>query len=76
LPLNRNIASTLGRTDILRLKFVETNNNNSKKSAVEPLKITGSGVLSSMAKADCYTIIGENIEGYEKGEVIKVYILH
>jgi len=76
LPLNRNIASTLGRTDILRLKFVETNNNDGKKSAVEPLKITGSGVLSSMAKADCYTIIGENIEGYEKGEVIKVYILH
>ncbi len=73
MPLNRNIPSTLGRTDILRLKFI--NNNEKNITAVEPLKIGGSGVLSSIAKSQCYTIINENIEGYEKGEFIKVYLL-
>ena len=70
LPLNRNIASTLGRTDIVRIKLI----NKDSKTYIEPLRITGSGVLSSMTKADGYVIINENIEGYEKGDVVKAYI--
>lgn len=71
LPLNRNIASTLGRTDIVRVKLINKDN----KTYVEPLRITGSGVLSSMTKADGYVIIDENIEGYEKEDIVKVYPL-
>jgi molybdopterin molybdotransferase len=70
LPLNRNIASTLGRTDIVRVKLINKDN----KTYIEPLRITGSGVLSSMTKADGYVIIDENVEGYEKGDKVKVYI--
>ncbi|MDK2790989.1 MAG: molybdopterin molybdotransferase [Methanothermococcus sp.] len=70
LPLKRNLASTLGRTDIVRIKIVEEEN----KSCVEPLRITGSGVISSMTAADGYVIIDENVEGYEKGELVDVYL--
>jgi molybdopterin molybdotransferase len=70
LPLIRNIASTLGRTDIVRVRLVNKDN----KTYVEPLRITGSGVLSSITKADGYVIIDENIEGYEREDVVKVHI--
>ncbi|AEF96378.1 molybdopterin molybdotransferase MoeA [Methanotorris igneus] len=66
LPLKRNIASELGRTDIVRVKIED--------SEVEPLRITGSGVISSLTKADGYIIIPENVEGYEKGEYVEVYL--
>ncbi|AEH06223.1 molybdopterin molybdotransferase MoeA [Methanothermococcus okinawensis] len=71
LPLNRNIASTLGRTDIVRVKLINKDN----KTYIEPLRITGSGVLSSITKADGYVLIDENIEGYEGGDIVKVYFL-
>ena len=67
LPLKRNIASELGRTDIVRVRI--------KDFEVEPLRITGSGVISSLTKADGYVIIPENVEGYEKGELVDVYLL-
>ncbi len=70
LPLSRNIASTLGRTDVVRVKII----NKKNKTYIEPLRITGSGVLSSISKADGYIIIDGNIEGYEKDDVVKVYI--
>lgn len=34
----------------------------------------GSGILSSMAKADGFVIIPENIEGYEKGQQVEVVL--
>ena len=66
LPLKRNIASELGRTDIVRVRI--------KDFEVEPLRITGSGVISSLTKADGYVIIPENVEGYEKGDYVEVYM--
>ncbi|ABR54832.1 molybdenum cofactor synthesis domain [Methanococcus vannielii SB] len=71
LPLNRNIASSLGRTDILRVKIVEEDGI----SKIEPLRISGSGILSSMTLASGYIIIEENLEGYEKEDIVKVYLL-
>jgi molybdopterin molybdotransferase len=70
LQINRNIASSLGRTDIVRVKLVESEGF----TKIEPLRITGSGVLSSMTKADGYMMIKENIEGYEKDEFVEVYL--
>lgn len=70
LPLNRNVASSLGRTDLLRVKIIE----NDGLSKIEPLRISGSGVMSSMTLADGYMIIKENIEGYEKDEIVDVYL--
>jgi len=70
LPLNRNIPSTLGRVDMARVIIINKNN----KAYVEPLRISGSGVISSIKRADGYIIIDENIEGHEKGDYVKVYL--
>jgi molybdopterin molybdotransferase len=66
LPLKRNIASELGRVDFVRVKV---------DKEVEPIRITGSGVISSLIKSDGYILIPENVEGYEKGELVDVYLL-
>ena len=66
LPLKRNIASELGRVDFVRVKV---------DREVEPIRITGSGVISSLIKSDGYILIPENVEGYEKGELVDVYLI-
>ncbi len=65
MPLKRNIASELGRVDFVRVKI---------DKYVEPLRITGSGVISSLTRSDGYILIPENVEGYEKGEFVEVYL--
>ncbi|XRO75305.1 molybdopterin molybdotransferase MoeA [Methanocaldococcus sp. 28A] len=65
MPLKRNIASELGRVDFVRVKV---------DKEVEPIRITGSGVISSLTKSDGYILIPENVEGYEKGELVDVYL--
>lgn len=70
LPLARSVPSTPGRTDVVRVKLVSEN----KRTYVEPLRIKGSGILSSLKDGDGYIIIDENVEGYEKGEYVKVYL--
>ncbi|ACV25211.1 molybdopterin molybdotransferase MoeA [Methanocaldococcus fervens] len=65
LPLKRNIASELGRVDFVRVRV---------DKEVEPIRITGSGVISSLIKGDGYILIPENVEGYEKGEFVDVYL--
>ncbi len=66
LPLKRNIASELGRVDFVRVKV---------DREVEPIRITGGGVISSLIKSDGYILVPENVEGYEKGEVVDVYLI-
>ena len=70
LPLKRGVPSTVGRTDIVRVKLVDEEG----RTYVEPLRIRGSGVLSSLKDGDGYIIVDENVEGYEKGDYVKVYL--
>lgn len=42
---------------------------------VEPIMASGSGILSSMAKANGFLIIPENVEGYEKGQHVEVMLI-
>jgi len=39
---------------------------------VEPIIASGSGILSSMAKADGFLIIPENVDGYDQGQLVDV----
>lgn len=39
-----------------------------------PVMISGSGILSSMVKADGFVIVPENVEGYNKGESVEVVL--
>ena len=50
-----------------------------RNERVEPIMISasmasGSGILSSMAKADGFVIIPENVEGYDEGQTVEVLL--
>ena len=45
-----------------------------RNGRIEPIMVSGSGILSSMAKADGFVIIPENVEGYAEGQQVEVVL--
>ena len=64
----KKIPSAVGRTDFVRVKLFRTEN----EYYVEPLRVSGSGILSSMTKSDGFVVIAENKEGVAEGERVTV----
>jgi molybdopterin molybdotransferase len=68
--LSRRVANPVGFKSFMRV-FVKRINNS---YIAEPLRLTGSGILSTLTKANGILIIPENIEGYEENEEIEVLL--
>ena len=68
--LTRRVASALGRRVFLRVSVFERDG----EFFAEPVRIKGSGVLSTMTKANGYVIVPENREGLEEGESVIVHL--
>jgi len=68
--LTRRVASALGRRVYLRVYVFQ------KKGEffAEPIRTRGSGVLSTMTKANGYVVIPEDREGLEEGETVIVHL--
>ena len=41
---------------------------------IEPLRLTGSGILSTLTKANGILVIDENSEGFEEGDYVDVIL--
>ncbi|MCX8182356.1 MAG: molybdopterin molybdotransferase MoeA [Candidatus Methanomethyliaceae archaeon] len=67
----RRVASTPGIRHFLRVMLVKRE----EKLFAEPIAITGSGLLSSITKADGLVIITEDLEGLEEGSEVEVELL-
>ena len=68
--LTRRVAGVLGRRVFLRVRVFERNGG----FFAEPVRVTGSGVLTTMTKANGYGIIPENREGVDEGESVMVHL--
>jgi len=68
--LTRRVAGALGRRVFLRVRVSERKGN----FFAEPVRVTGSGVLTTMTRANGYVIIPENREGIEEGESVRVHL--
>ena len=68
--LTRRVAGVLGRRVFLRVRVFETNGS----FFAEPVRVTGSGVLTTMTKANGYVIIPENREGVDENELVRVQL--
>lgn len=68
--LTRRLPGTIGYASLVRVKLVGSDG----EYAAEPYMIRGSGVISSLLKTNGYVVIPENVEGYDKGNRVKVYI--
>jgi len=66
--LSRKISSTLGRMDVVRVKL----QFGEKGLVAEPIRVTGSGILSSMTNADGFVVVPEDLEGFREGSLVEV----
>ncbi len=60
----------LGRINYLRVNLQETNDG----YVIVPKKLSGSGILRSLAETDGLVEIPADVEGLEEGQVVKVYL--
>jgi molybdopterin molybdotransferase len=68
--LTRRVAGVLGRRVFLRVCVQEKGGT----FFADPVRVTGSGVLTTMTKANGYVIVPENREGVEDGESVRVHL--
>jgi molybdopterin molybdotransferase len=64
MPLQRKIASALGRTDYVRVRI--------ENRQVVPLAIRGASILSSTTRAHGFVIVEQGAEGYAEGTPVAV----
>lgn len=65
--LAAKISSKIGYVNFIRVAF--------EGDKARPLMGAGAGVLSSVAKADGYVLVPENVEGYEAGQEVDVFLI-
>ncbi len=70
-PLARRYASAPGMTNVVRA----TVKSGRGGVRIEPLRVTGSGILSTLLKANSYFIVPEERSGYDEGEIIEARLL-
>lgn len=68
--LTRRVASALGRRVYLRVYVFQKEN----EFFAEPIRTRGSGVLTTMTKANGYVVIPEDRGGLEEGETVVVHL--
>ncbi len=68
--LTRRVAGVLGRRVFLRVRVFEKDGG----FFAEPVRVTGSGVLTTITKANGYVIVPENREGIEEGESVRAHL--
>jgi molybdenum cofactor synthesis domain-containing protein len=66
--LARKVSSTLGRADIVRVRII----SKEEGLGADPIRVTGSSVLSSITKADGFVIVPEDVEGFDEGKIVEV----
>jgi molybdopterin molybdotransferase len=66
VPLRRKLVSTVGRLDYARVKLAD--------GQAEPLAISGASMLSSTTRADGFTVVEDNCEGYPDGAMVCVHL--
>ncbi|MCW3981528.1 MAG: molybdopterin molybdotransferase MoeA [Candidatus Bathyarchaeota archaeon] len=68
--LTRRVAGTLGSRVFLRVKVVE----NEGELQAEPIRVKGSGIITTMTKANGYVVIPEDREGLMENELVRVVL--
>ena len=69
--LTRKLATQVGYRCFVRARVIP----NPSGYLIEPLKLTGSGLLSSMTKANAMIVVDENMEGFDEGDEVEVYLI-
>ncbi len=68
--LTKRVTATLGRKTFVRVRVFQKNG----EFFAEPVSAKGSGMISTVTKANGYVIVPENREGVTEGETVSVYL--
>jgi molybdopterin molybdotransferase len=68
--MTRRTTTTLGRRTFVRIRVFQKDG----EFFAEPISAKGSGIISTMTKANGYVVVPENREGLTKGELVVVYL--
>jgi molybdopterin molybdotransferase len=68
--LTRRTSTALGRKTFVRVHVFQSKG----ELLAEPISARGSGIISTMIKANGYVIVPENREGLEEGETVTVHL--
>jgi len=66
----KRVSTVLGRKTFVRVHVSQRN----AEFFAEPISARGSGIISTMTKANGYVVVPGNREGLEKGETVLVYL--
>ena len=69
--MSERVANRESMRSYLRVKLHNTDSG----MVAEPLRITGSGILSSLLNANGLTVIPDNVEGIDEGETVDVIVI-
>lgn len=64
--LTRRVTTPAGTRSFVRVKVVKEDGS----YAIEPLMLTGSGLLSTLTKANALLVVPEGVEGFDEGEEV------
>jgi molybdopterin molybdotransferase len=64
------IATTLGRKNFVRVRVFQKRDD----FFAEPISARGSGLISTMTRANGYAVVPENVEGLEEGDTVSVHM--
>ncbi|MEM3550444.1 MAG: molybdopterin molybdotransferase MoeA [Candidatus Bathyarchaeia archaeon] len=68
--LTRRVTTALGRKTFVRVRAYYCNG----EFLAEPISSRGSGIITTLTKANGYVVVPENREGLEKGEEVQVHL--
>lgn len=68
--LKRRVSNEAGNRSYVRVRVIRK----PKELEVEPLMLTGSGLLSTLTKANALLVVNEEVEGYDEGEEVEVLL--
>ena len=68
--ITRRVSTVLGRKTFVRVRVLQRNG----EFFAEPISARGSGIISTITKANGYVIVPENREGLEEGEAVSVHL--
>jgi molybdopterin molybdotransferase len=68
--LTRRTSTALGRKTFVRVRVFQQNG----EFYAEPISARGSGIISTLTRANGYVVVPENREGLEEGETVQVHL--
>ncbi|MGC8939345.1 MAG: gephyrin-like molybdotransferase Glp [Candidatus Bathyarchaeia archaeon] len=68
--MTKRVTTALGRKTFVRVHVFKSD----EEYFAEPISSMGSGVISTMTKANGYVVVPENVEGLDEGETVSVHL--